>query len=1114
MNFPKLESAMIKSGFSKEITDTALEWLDIGKERDKQLFDKLTLQEDMLKAYRTGHFRENLGEFRYAVQQEFFPLNSDELYMRYMIMSYKLLDAAAEDLIKPMYLGSARESWAHFDELYNKALTEVYGDKAKAHKLAADYSWEYYVNSGWLCKGLNDTETILEAAEVTCDVFPEVKALLCANAFEYMPLPDGEKLSEQAARAVSVMKSVMKCDIEKDSVSLLAALASASYFDKELKSCFEKYAAAKARAVAGRISSALRKCEHAADALFSVEGTLNKDTLALFFGRGYGVDTLLMSAAKMQTETFKKLMLEQDSFDDIAKMNNAIKAVKPDEAVDTDIYKGIAAEKIIKVLPSCYEDADKIKAFIKGEIPLGEVFGIIKKTKLGYRSPAKVHYIQNFGTDDFIMRCMIVIGGSVGRYSDHLGDITNFSMENIPELIKQLYACGATSAQAIDICGNLIEHFSGYGSYSGLFAEGFAPYIDKIAKEDITKCCAEAKIMALELFKKDENKYRKNIVSVAGDTAKAVRDTAAEIILRHPDWSDDVKALLASKKSSARDFALTVIERQGAKAYVDELKKALSAEKTDKLKARIGSVLATVSGVDIAEEKASAVDIVKEMTKGKKTSKLDWLFKEPFSPVHKKDGTVADESYLKALMLCFANSVGLKDPNADIIVSELEAGDVCDLANEVLNRWLTTPPEVKSEWMQFLEEYSGSNTLGAQAKYKWVLYMASVYGGKKALAVFDDLMSSWPLYQKGALAKEIPHAIVLNGSSSYIMLVEKMSRKHRFNSIRKASADALLCASEKLGISKEEFADKMIPDLDFDENMCRTFDYGSRQFKVYISPKLEPEIYCGDKKLKSMPKPGADEGSKAEAAYKEFTAMKKLMKTIVAAQLVRLENTMRTARSWTSENWKKLFVANPIMHRFAIGLIWGIYKDNKLEKSFRYLDDGSFTTVDEEEFTIPENAQIGLVHPVELPEKELSAWKQQIKDYEIVQPFAQLDRDMFRPTDEEKGKDCIERFKGKVVKSIGLASAMNKIGWSKGAAGDGAMIDDFLREDVFSRNEGIKASLRHSGMSVEIYRSEEVDVTVEELYFYKLPDGGRMTVGELRDRYFSEIMYQLSKVFV
>ena len=305
----------------------------------------------------------------------------------------------------------------------------------------------------------------------------------------------------------------------------------------------------------------------------------------------------------------------------------------------------------------------------------------------------------------------------------------------------------------------------------------------------------------------------------------------------------------------------------------------------------------------------------------------------------------------------------------------------------------------------------------------------------------------------------------------------------------------------------------MIPDLDFDKNMCRTFDYGSRRFDVYITPKLEPEIYCDGKKLKTMPKPSADEGTKAADVYKEFTAMKKLMKNIVDAQRVRLENTLLTARNWTAENWKQIFMRNPIMHCFAIGLIWGVYKDGRLESSFRYLDDGSLTTVDDEEFTLAENSVIGLVHPVELSEEELEKWKQQLKDYEIAQPFIQLGRGISRPTEEEKEQNFIGRFKGNVIKSREFVSAMNKIGWSKGKVGDSAIFDDFVREEIFSRNDGIRASLLHSGIPIEVFREKETDITVGKLIFETLPKQESIKIGDLSDRYFSEIMYQLGKIF-
>ena len=172
-------------------------------------------------------------------------------------------------------------------------------------------------------------------------------------------------------------------------------------------------------------------------------------------------------------------------------------------------------------------------------------------------------------------------------------------------------------------------------------------------------------------------------------------------------------------------------------------------------------------------------------------------------------------------------------------------------------------------------------------------------------------------------------------------------------------------AADELGITREELADRIVPDLGFDENRCRIFDFGARQFKVFISPALELEIYEGEKQLKNLPKPGAkDDPEKAAQAVKDFKEMKKQMKAAVQTQQARLEYALLCDRKWTAEDWRALFVQKAVMHCFAIGLIWGIYEDDKLVQSFRYMEDGSFNTADEDEYELPENAEIGLVHPM------------------------------------------------------------------------------------------------------------------------------------------------------
>ena len=79
------------------------------------------------------------------------------------------------------------------------------------------------------------------------------------------------------------------------------------------------------------------------------------------------------------------------------------------------------------------------------------------------------------------------------------------------------------------------------------------------------------------------------------------------------------------------------------------------------------------------------------------------------------------------------------------------------------------------------------------------------------------------------------------------------------------------------------------------------------------------------------------------------------------------------------------------------------------------MEDGSFNTQDGDAYTLQEGVNISLVHPVELSETEKKAWKEQLADYETIQPIEQLDRDVYRVMEDEKDTKRMERFGGSVL---------------------------------------------------------------------------------------------------
>lgn len=182
------------------------------------------------------------------------------------------------------------------------------------------------------------------------------------------------------------------------------------------------------------------------------------------------------------------------------------------------------------------------------------------------------------------------------------------------------------------------------------------------------------------------------------------------------------------------------------------------------------------------------------------------------------------------------------------------------------------------------------------------------------------------------------------------------------------------------------------------------------------------------------------------------------------------------------------------------------------------MEDGSFNTEEEEEYELPETGQIGLVHPIELSEESLEAWKQQLEDYEISQPLEQLERTVYKMTEEEAAGQSLERFGGCVINDLSLGGKLTGLGWYRGSVQDGGGFYTYYREDT---ELSLGVELHFSGSFVG---GENDDVTVYDARFYKAgtiergsyvyDEAGKEKAYFLREvpeRYFSEIVWQLTK---
>lgn len=293
--------------------------------------------------------------------------------------------------------------------------------------------------------------------------------------------------------------------------------------------------------------------------------------------------------------------------------------------------------------------------------------------------------------------------------------------------------------------------------------------------------------------------------------------------------------------------------------------------------------------------------------------------------------------------------------------------------------------------------------LGFDIKHKWILYFCCIYGDNRVVeACLSAVLKHYKKRVK--FVNEIMCALTLNSSRNVLFQINDINNNHKSKTLKKAAFSALKYKAEFLNITVDELKDSLIPNFNFDDDMKLTYDYGNRKIYVFLTNLLGFQIKDETGKIyKTLPRHRKDDDIYlVENNTKHFNDMKSKIKENTKTQTKRLELIMINSKSYSTQNFIDIFINNPIMHIFATSLVWGEYDNNKLISTFRFMEDGTFTDNQENEFILKDNMLIKIVHPLELDEISINSWNIHFDDFEIIQPFNQLNRPTKLITNDEK----------------------------------------------------------------------------------------------------------------
>lgn len=179
-----------------------------------------------------------------------------------------------------------------------------------------------------------------------------------------------------------------------------------------------------------------------------------------------------------------------------------------------------------------------------------------------------------------------------------------------------------------------------------------------------------------------------------------------------------------------------------------------------------------------------------------------------------------------------------------------------------------------------------------------------------------------------------------------------------------------------------------LPWLDFDKDGRRPFDVGAETWHyVFDGVTLLVERPDGER-TSTVPKGTAD------SAKAELAELKKAVREAGKKRVHRLEEALRTGKTWPAWLWRLLYVDHPLADRSTHTLVFEVRSETGW-RPFVVTEQRTFVDASGGEVEVPDSAAVRLAHPAETSPSTLQAWQQLADERGWTPPFSQLHRPVF-----------------------------------------------------------------------------------------------------------------------
>ena len=565
-------------------------------------------------------------------------------------------------------------------------------------------------------------------------------------------------------------------------------------------------------------------------------------------------------------------------------------------------------------------------------------------------------------------------------------------------------------------------------------------------------------------------------------SGKTERPLAQHALERLLGKEETIIAALADGKGEKRAQAASWLGRLRHAAAAEPIKAALRKEKNDVAQAAmlgaleaLGQPLEAFVGPDKLDELSR-----KALAKGL-PAELDWFPWAALPPVRwAKDGRTIPAETVKGLVAhtfrlkaiepsaLLRRYAGLFEPadrerlgqlvldawlkeDARPVTREVAEQNARNLAQQA-HQWARQYPDYHKEYVGKTEDELFARFLpdaqkrvaGSAIGSKGLLALAAACCGAEAAPAIARYLKEY-YGTRAAQGRALIQTLAWIEHPSATQLMLSVGNRFRTKGFQDEAMQQAQAMAERKGWTLADLADRTVSSAGFDEDGVLELDYGPRSFKARLTEDLGVELLNEEgKKVASLPEPRKeDDEAKAKEAKKRLSSAKKELKTVVAQQTDRFYEALCTERTWRFDDWERYLNRHPLVRKLVQRLVWIELQDGKAIRAFRPLDDGTLTGLDDEPLTVSPDARVGLAHDSRLDKGELDAWQKHLADYEVKPLFQQLGKGIYVLPQDKRDATDVEDFRGHVIDSFALRGRATKLGYTRGAAGDGGWFAEY-----------------------------------------------------------------------